>query len=255
MLDSVSRRDDLRFFFRYPETTDWSDKETSYLHMEDRDRKRRLEEMYVKSLKESWIVLCPRGMGSSSIRLYETLCMGRIPVHVSDEYTYPFADEIDYSRFCITLPQGAADVAGDVLARWLRGKTEDDLAAICREARSVWEKHFRPDDAKGIMLRMLARHKAAPGPVKRNKYVPIRSEDGRGKRMGYAPGFFKNMDIDNREVWLNRPFKVEKSALDPNGVMNECNGIPCYLAPQDIRFLFAVGQTAPLNAAILEIGS
>jgi predicted O-methyltransferase YrrM len=37
--------------------------------------------------------------------------------------------------------------------------------------------------------------------------------------------------------------------------MNEINGVPCYLAPQDVKFLFSIAVQAPVNAAILEVGS
>ncbi|MGE4552464.1 MAG: class I SAM-dependent methyltransferase [Desulfovibrionaceae bacterium] len=252
---SIAKRKDIRYFFHYPNTTDWADKQTSYLHMEDEKKKREMEMVYVNNMRKSWAVLCPRGMGSSSVRFYETLCMGRIPVHISDEYVFPFADEIDYSRFCIDIPESAVDVVGEVLAQWFRKKTPEDLERMCREARATWERYFRPEDAKRIMVEQLRRHKAAPGPVQADKYVALPDERGRGERTGYAPGFFDRLEIDNKQTWFNRKLKIGKSPLDPSGVMNECNGVSCYLAPQDIRFLMEIGRQAPPNAAILEIGS
>lgn len=87
--------------------------------MKNEERKRKLEKIYVDAAVQSWAMLCPRGMGSLSIRFYEALCLGRIPVHISDEYTFPLSDRIDYSRFCIDIRQDDVPVLGKLLLAWL----------------------------------------------------------------------------------------------------------------------------------------
>jgi hypothetical protein len=44
---------------------------------------------YDQILMRSKFVLCPRGMGCASIRLFETLRAGRVPVIISDDYSLP----------------------------------------------------------------------------------------------------------------------------------------------------------------------
>jgi hypothetical protein len=44
---------------------------------------------YVQLLKRSKFVLCPRGIGASSIRIFETLSYGRVPVIISDRWQRP----------------------------------------------------------------------------------------------------------------------------------------------------------------------
>jgi len=51
---------------------------------------------YGEILARSRFVLCPRGRGTSSFRLYETLAAGRVPVVISDEWVPP--DGPDWSR-------------------------------------------------------------------------------------------------------------------------------------------------------------
>jgi hypothetical protein len=48
-------------------------------------RRKRFEETLVRSK----FVLCPRGHGTSSFRLYETLAAGRVPVIIADEWVAP----------------------------------------------------------------------------------------------------------------------------------------------------------------------
>lgn len=44
---------------------------------------------YAEVLADSKFVLCPRGTGTSSIRLFETLAAGRVPVVISDDWVPP----------------------------------------------------------------------------------------------------------------------------------------------------------------------
>ena len=55
------------------------------------ERRERLDydRRYAELTKASKFVLCPRGLSVSSIRLFETMRMGRAPVILSDEWVPP----------------------------------------------------------------------------------------------------------------------------------------------------------------------
>ena len=53
---------------------------------------------YLDDLSQCNFVLCPRGTGTSSFRLYETLMMGSIPI-ITGMKDYPFDDEYDWDSF------------------------------------------------------------------------------------------------------------------------------------------------------------
>lgn len=53
------------------------------------DRRRKAGARYAEIIGRSKFVLCPRGHGPSSFRLYETLRMGRVPVVISDAWLPP----------------------------------------------------------------------------------------------------------------------------------------------------------------------
>src|SRR5438309_4407785 len=44
---------------------------------------------YAELAKASKFILCPRGLSASSIRLFETMRMGRVPVILSDDWLPP----------------------------------------------------------------------------------------------------------------------------------------------------------------------
>jgi len=61
-------------------------------HSEEERTKTTLE--YYDNIKNSDYVLCVRGAGNFSVRLYETLMMGRIPIFVNTDCLLPFEDTI-----------------------------------------------------------------------------------------------------------------------------------------------------------------
>jgi hypothetical protein len=64
---------------------------------------------YVRNLAESDYVLCCRGSGNYSFRLYETLCMGRIPVFVDTDCVLPCEAEIGWRDCCVWVEESKLD--------------------------------------------------------------------------------------------------------------------------------------------------
>jgi hypothetical protein len=58
---------------------------------------------YEKLITESRYVLCPRGDGNQSIRFYEALSAGRVPVLLDSKMKLPSQELIDYSKITISL--------------------------------------------------------------------------------------------------------------------------------------------------------
>ena len=62
----------------------------------------RAQQRYAEVVARSKFVLCPRGHGPSSFRLYETLAAGRVPVVISDQWLAP--PDVCWSRMFGTCP-------------------------------------------------------------------------------------------------------------------------------------------------------
>ena len=58
---------------------------------------------FLDTLSQSKFVLCPRGHGSSSIRLFETIAAGRVPVVISDSWHPPAG--LAWQGFCLFVPE------------------------------------------------------------------------------------------------------------------------------------------------------
>jgi hypothetical protein len=92
---------------------------------------------YARLMAESKFILCPRGFGASSIRLFESMRAGRAPVIISDAWREPPVG--DWSLFSIRIRE--SDVKH--IPRLLKER-EGDAEAMGARARTVFEENFHP---------------------------------------------------------------------------------------------------------------
>lgn len=114
----------------------------SHLDQAVREKRRK---RYLDIMQASLTVLCPRGDGMNSIRFYETLSMGRIPVLISDNGVLPFEELISYERFVIRIAEQDVCQAPRLITDWIHQKSADDIMQRCREARETWEQLLAPE--------------------------------------------------------------------------------------------------------------
>jgi hypothetical protein len=93
---------------------------------------------YAKLAKRSRFILCPRGVAPSSIRLFEAMCMGRVPVIIADEWVPPGGP--DWASFSIQISERDAPSVPRILEKMDASSVELGLTA-----RAEWEKYFSPD--------------------------------------------------------------------------------------------------------------
>jgi len=96
------------------------------------------QKTYTDAIAESKFVLCPRGIGPSSLRLYETIEAGRVPVIISDSWVAP--PQIDWN-FAVRIPEWEI---GSIPKR-LR-QMEDEWEDRGNAARAAWESAYSPTE-------------------------------------------------------------------------------------------------------------
>jgi hypothetical protein len=89
---------------------------------------------YIKLIQDSRFVLCPRGLGTSTIRLFEVMCLGRVPVILADDWVPPQGPT--WSDFSIRVAQAKFRQLPEILARYENRHVEMGLCA--REAYLRW---------------------------------------------------------------------------------------------------------------------
>jgi hypothetical protein len=100
---------------------------------------------YVGNMLESDYVLCVRGIGNFSYRLYETLSMGRIPIFVDTDCVLPLDFDIDWRDHCVWVDAADIDRIGDRVLEFHESLTEAEFEERQRAARRLWETHISPE--------------------------------------------------------------------------------------------------------------
>jgi len=176
------------------------------------------------------------------------MCMGRIPVHVSDAYVPPFEKDIDYSQFCLFIPESEVSQAGHILRTWLARRGKEELMTMCRTARQVWEHHFRPEALADVCLEYLRRHVPETKAAGRPRYAhgPSPLAGDAPPRMVTAPGLYANMIADERRLWLNTMPQETASPPDLGGPAERLvGGVPSPVPLHELTRLCDLARDVP----------
>lgn len=90
---------------------------------------------YQQSLLRGRFVLCPRGRGPASMRLFEVMRAGRAPVIIADDWLPPAG--VDWERFSVFVAERDVSHLPDILR-----SRADEAEAMGRLARTAWEQRF-----------------------------------------------------------------------------------------------------------------
>ena len=92
---------------------------------------------FVCSVARAKFVVAPRGVGPSSMRLFEAMRAGRVPVIISDDWLPP--PFVDWATCSVRIPEAQIDHLPSILR-----EREDEAVQLGGRARAAWEAHFSP---------------------------------------------------------------------------------------------------------------
>lgn len=99
-------------------------------------------EDYIRSIQQAHFTLAPSGDGNYSLRFYETLSLGRIPILIDTDVQLPLADVIDYDAFIVRVPWRDSARAGDYALRFFNDHNEEQWRIAQRRARNIFESYL-----------------------------------------------------------------------------------------------------------------
>ena len=105
------------------------------IYKEDHDLYQR---RYIEVIQNSKFILCPRGLGTSSHRIYEAMELGRIPVIISDQWVAP--EGPDWEKFSVRVRQKNIAEVPELLEGVQSAAEEMGF-----NARQAWEEWFSPE--------------------------------------------------------------------------------------------------------------
>ena len=97
---------------------------------------------FVNNILDSDYTVCVRGGGNFSVRFYETLALGRIPIFIDTDCLLPFEDMIDYKGLFPWISQSELPQAAEILLDYHQSLSNDQFVERQLACRELWERHF-----------------------------------------------------------------------------------------------------------------
>ena len=95
---------------------------------------------YYNNIKNSDYVLCVRGTGNFSVRFYETLMMGKIPVLIETDCLLPFENNIDWKKHCIIIPWKNRLNIASYVSDFHATISNNDFKEMQLNCRKIWKE-------------------------------------------------------------------------------------------------------------------
>ncbi len=105
----------------------------------ERMRKRTTLEFY-DNMQESDYIVCVRGAGNFSVRFYEALAMGRIPIFVDTDCLLPLNEIIDWEKHMIWLAYSDRNAVAEKVRQFHTNLSPQQFEVLQVQNRKLWEK-------------------------------------------------------------------------------------------------------------------
>lgn len=106
-------------------------------------QKARIE--YIENIESSDFILSPKGDGNYSLRFYEALSLGRIPLLIDTDSVLPAEDELNYDSFILRVDYRDINRLDKIVADFYSKLTEEEFMSMQNNARIAFVEHLRCD--------------------------------------------------------------------------------------------------------------
>ena len=113
-----------------------------YVERDDPDEAGRQRDEFVWAMRNSFMVLSPKGVELDAYRTWEAMSAGRVPIWMGDDYELPFREFLDYDLFMFRFAEGNALIMGTLVEAILMGREPRVLRRMGELARNVWKAWF-----------------------------------------------------------------------------------------------------------------
>lgn len=99
---------------------------------------------YYENIQQSDYIICMRGTGNFSIRFYETLMMGRIPIFINTDCLLPFPNSIDWLKHIIIVEWTEINRLTDIVIEFHNKISNESFISIQKQNRELWKTKLNP---------------------------------------------------------------------------------------------------------------
>lgn len=94
---------------------------------------------YYQNINDSDYILCVRGAGNFSVRFFETLMMGKIPVFVDTNCLLPFDNKIDWKKHIVWVDWKDRKNIAEKIVQFHNQLNDDEFIELQLSNRNLWK--------------------------------------------------------------------------------------------------------------------
>lgn len=117
------------------------------------DKAARLE--FVRSIYETDYTLCIRGSANYSLRLYETMCLGRIPLFLDTDCVLPYEDKIDWKAAVVWIEEAEEYRVAEALLDFHQSLNPNEFIERQHYCREIWLKYLSKEGFENNLSQQL----------------------------------------------------------------------------------------------------
>lgn len=102
------------------------------------EKQKSTQEFYDNMFNNAY-TFCSRGVGNFSVRFYETLAMGRIPILLDTDCRLPLHTNIDWQAHCVIIKESQEKTIAQKVLDFHKSLSEDDFKNLQKKNRQLWE--------------------------------------------------------------------------------------------------------------------
>ncbi len=100
---------------------------------------------YVENILDNDYNLCARGFANCSLRLYETLCCGRIPVFINTNCVLPYDSIIDWKKHVVWIEESDISRMPQLIEKFHNSLSDEEFVALQASNRELWQEYLSPE--------------------------------------------------------------------------------------------------------------
>jgi len=100
---------------------------------------------FMQNMLNSDYTFCCRGSGNYSLRFYESLSCGRIPVFLNTDCVLPYDFEIDWKKYCVWIEENELPLIAEKVAEFHENLSPQEFVDLQYSCRKIWEKWISPE--------------------------------------------------------------------------------------------------------------
>ncbi|WP_299101286.1 exostosin family protein [uncultured Winogradskyella sp.] len=99
----------------------------------------KVAEEYFENMENSDYIICYRGAGNFSVRFYETLAMGRIPVYINTDGFLPLRESVNWKSHLVWVEPSEIHKIEEKIVTFHNALNQSEFEALQKSNRNLWK--------------------------------------------------------------------------------------------------------------------